>query len=52
MDAVGVPLDGTPCDVVVGLLPALSGVYITLALFGIACAVVGIGVHLALRKKT
>lgn len=49
--AVGVPLDGVPCEVVVGVNPGLSGFFIALAVTGMVLSVVGITVHLFLRNK-
>ena len=50
--AVGVPLDGTPDIEVVGVNPGLSGFFIVLSVVGIILAIVGITIHLILRKKS
>lgn len=51
ISAVGVPLDGVPCEEVVGVNAGLGGFFIVLAVTGMVLSIVGITFHLVLRNR-
>ena len=47
----GVPVDGIPYNVVVTIVPLITGIFVTMATIGIGLTLIGIFIYYVLRNK-